>query len=97
MPSQSLSRKSAISSVGSPGVQLSTTCPFTQLEVIRKHAPWPQVISGKPSSTIPSQSSSRPLQISSPGSVLETQISAPAMHCRVPSRQTPCSWAIVQA
>ncbi len=42
-------------------------------------------------STVPSQSSSRPLQVSTPRTVAPTQVLAPATHCQVPVVQQSVS------
>jgi hypothetical protein len=54
-------------------------CPVVQ--------PWPPP--GLPLSTVPLQSSSRPLQISLAGFWLRTQLSAPEVHVVVPAEHTP--------
>ncbi len=94
-PSQSLSRPSQISADGCT-FWLQTIPPLLQAVVPAAQTPslpvlqaWPPP--GLPLSTTPSQSLSRPSQVSAAGWIALTQTTAPFRHCWVPSAQTPGS------
>src|SRR5438105_3225334 len=96
MPSQSLSSPSHDGAVGDPASTLQIV-PMPSVRhtfvPLRRHTPTPFVhavpLSVNGPSTPPSQSSSSPLQVSTDGFTLRTQLSAPLTQCRVPGPQTP--------
>src|SRR4051812_24232678 len=86
-----------ISTPATPEVQVCRAPP-TQFCTVTWQAPTPHVVLPSPLSTVPSQSSSRPLQVSAAASVPThdpniplKQVSTPAPHAFVHARVTPLS------